>query len=338
MPLISIVTPSLNQGRFIEQTILSVLGQEYPNVEHIIVDGGSKDNTLSVLKKYEGTYDMQWTSEPDNGMYQAINKGLRRTKGEILAYLNADDLYLPWTTRVVSEVFDHHPPVDLVYGDMIRMKIDGRYGSIIVNPPQQALRTHLRLLTSLTQPAVFWRRRVFDDLGGFDESFQMAADYDFFLRASRKSRFLKVDEILAIFRSHPQNKSTRGLAEALAEDAQVKAKYYGHDSMKVVTERILYRILWSRYCAAKLFMLSLRRTSQPRGNGGWRHFLATRTLSGSMFWQLGASFVPGFRTLVAHRKPSSERGYVDARCLLDIALVKQDAHSRSLVPDPAWEA
>jgi GT2 family glycosyltransferase len=324
LPLISVVTPSLNQGRFIEQTILSVSGQQYPNVEHIIVDGGSEDSTLSVLRKYDGTYNMQWTSEPDNGMYQAINKGMRRAKGKILAYLNADDLYLPWTTRVVSEMFDEHAGVDLVYGDMIRVEIGGTYGSIIVNPPQRALRTHLRLMTSLTQPTVFWRKRVFDSLGGFDESLQMVADYDFFLRASGKSRFLKVNEILAIFRSHPQSKSTRGMVEALAEDAQVNAKHYGRDSIAVAAERILYRILWPRYCAAKLLMVFLRHAPQLKGSGDYRHFLATRTLSGSSLWQLGASFAPGFRTLVSHRKPSWELGYVDAKRLLDLALINQD--------------
>jgi glycosyltransferase involved in cell wall biosynthesis len=324
------VTPSLNQGRFIEQTILSVSGQEYPNVEHIIVDGGSEDNTLSVLNKYEGTYDMQWTSEPDNGMYQAINKGMRRAKGQILAYLNTDDLYLPWTTRVASEVFDQHPRVDLVYGDMISVEIDRRTGyrngSIIINPPQQTLRTHLRLLTSLTQPTVFWRRRVFDSLGGFDENLQMAGDYEFFSRASQKCRFLKVNEILAIARYHPQSKSRRAMAKAPAEDAQVKAKY-DHDSMAIAAQRILYRIVWagiSRYSNAKLFMSFLGRTLQLTASGGYHHFLATRTISSSSLWQLGASFAPGFRTLFTHIKPSCELGYVDAKRLLDLALMNQN--------------
>jgi glycosyltransferase involved in cell wall biosynthesis len=110
LPLISIVTPSLNQGRFIEQTILSVSGQEYPNVEHIIVDGGSEDNTLFVLNKYDGTYDMQRTSEPDNGMYQAINKRIRRARGQILAYLNADDLYLSWLSALEGSSSLGHVP------------------------------------------------------------------------------------------------------------------------------------------------------------------------------------------------------------------------------------
>src|SRR4030067_3134955 len=93
LPLVSIITPSLNQGEFIEETILSVKNQTYENIEHIIVDGGSTDDTLNILKKYAGSYRMRWLSEPDNGMYQAINKGMRLANGEILAYLNSDDLY-----------------------------------------------------------------------------------------------------------------------------------------------------------------------------------------------------------------------------------------------------
>ncbi len=94
-PLVSIVTPSLNQGGFIEDCIRSVKNQSYKNIEHIIVDGGSTDATINILKKYEGTYNMIWLSEPDNGMYDAINKGFKLSKGEIMAWINADDMYLP---------------------------------------------------------------------------------------------------------------------------------------------------------------------------------------------------------------------------------------------------
>src|SRR5690349_9655830 len=104
-PLVSIVTPSLNRVDLIESTLRSVRSQSYPNVEHIVVDGGSTDGTLEVLRRYEGTYGLRWMSEPDQGMYDAINKGLAMARGEILAYLNTDDLYLPWTIDTVVSTF-----------------------------------------------------------------------------------------------------------------------------------------------------------------------------------------------------------------------------------------
>lgn len=108
-PLVSIITPSFNQGDFIADNILCIRNQMYKNIEHIIIDGSSTDDTLEVLKKYEGSYNMRWVSEPDNGMYEAVNKGLKMSKGEILAYLNSDDLYLPWTVKVVVRFFQQDP-------------------------------------------------------------------------------------------------------------------------------------------------------------------------------------------------------------------------------------
>ncbi len=116
LPLVSIVTPSLNQGRFIQETILSVKDQTYPNIEHIIVDGGSTDGTLDIIKKYEGTYKMRWVSEPDSGQSDAINKGWRMAKGEILAYLNSDDTYMPWAVETAVELFSEHPDVAIIVG------------------------------------------------------------------------------------------------------------------------------------------------------------------------------------------------------------------------------
>ena len=138
LPLVSVVTPSYNKGAFIEETILSVKNQTYPRIEHIIIDGGSTDNTIDVIKKYEGTYNMHWVSEPDNGQSDAVNKGWRMARGEILGWLNSDDTYMPWAVETAVKFLTGHPNVSVVYGNcnIINVIIRIRYCSIIVPPHQ----------------------------------------------------------------------------------------------------------------------------------------------------------------------------------------------------------
>jgi glycosyltransferase involved in cell wall biosynthesis len=120
-PLVSVITPTLNQARYIRDTLQSVRDQRYGEVEHVVVDGGSSDNTLAILSAHKQTSRFRWTSGPDAGMYDAVNKGLRMARGEILAYLNSDDLYLPWTIQTAVDFLQAHPDVDLVYGDYISL-------------------------------------------------------------------------------------------------------------------------------------------------------------------------------------------------------------------------
>ena len=127
-PRISIVTPSYNQGQFIEETIRSVLQQGYPNLEYIIIDGGSTDNSVEIIKKYE-EYLTYWVSEPDDGQYDAINKGFSRATGEIMAWLNSDDMYVPWTFKTVAEIFDKFEFVNWITGIPTAYTI---HGSMVV--------------------------------------------------------------------------------------------------------------------------------------------------------------------------------------------------------------
>lgn len=210
-PKISIVTPSLNQGQFIEATIRSVLSQQYPNLEYLVIDGGSSDNTVDVLKRYGG--QVEWVSEKDNGQSDAINKGLRRAGGEILMYLNADDLLLAGTLSRVAQTFTRYPAAMWVTG---RCRIidenNHEVRRLITAYKNMLLRLHGRTLLSITdyisQPATFWRAEVVRQLGLLDESFHYALDYEYFLRLNARFQPVILHEYLAAFRVHLHSKNT----------------------------------------------------------------------------------------------------------------------------------
>ena len=222
-PLVSIVTPTLNQGRFIEHTIRSIKKQTYSRFEHIVVDGGSRDNTVEVLRRYESSYPMRWTSEPDRGMYDAINKGMRTAAGEIVAYLNSDDLYFPWTLETVVEAFLRYPNVDFVYGDALA--IDERTG---IQRMQWAWPFDLDLISRtsfLVQPTVFWRRRALDQLGQFDTGLRFVGDCDYWMRAGGVHRFLRIWEFLAVERNHDTTLRASNSELLDTELRQVRSRY-----------------------------------------------------------------------------------------------------------------
>lgn len=180
-PLVSIVTPSYNQGRYIQATLDSVLKQDYTRLEHLVMDGGSSDETLDILRNYTDTR-LQWVSEPDKGQTDALNKGLRRATGDILAYLNSDDLYLPGAVAFAVDYFDKHPEVAVIYGDCQSLDAAGQE----IQPSLKGQPFNLRLLFTtrldMPQPTVFWRRRVLEGVGFFDESLHYTMDYDYWLR------------------------------------------------------------------------------------------------------------------------------------------------------------
>jgi glycosyltransferase involved in cell wall biosynthesis len=209
-PKISIVTPSLNQGEFIEETIRSVLSQEYPNLEYIVMDGGSSDKTLDILRSYSDR--LKWASEKDNGQTNAINKGLRMTSGDIVAYLNADDLLLPGTLEKVAKNFMENPGTMWITG---RCRIITENGQETRRPitayKNLWLRLHhpslLFITDYISQPATFWRASLLNNLGYFDESLHYALDYEYFLRLNARYPLVFLPEYLAAFRVHQQSKN-----------------------------------------------------------------------------------------------------------------------------------
>lgn len=200
-PLVSVVTPVLNGARYLEATLASIRAQSHPRLEHVLVDGGSTDGTVDLLRRATGVV---WTSGPDAGMYDAINQGLRQARGDILAYQNADDRYAsPDVVASVVEVFRSRPEVDVVYGDFRYVSAEGRPLEDVRAPEFDPGR--LRRYNFVPPHSTFVRRRVVYELGMWlDPSLRFAGDWDWFLRIARAGgRFHHVARVFSEFRRHP---------------------------------------------------------------------------------------------------------------------------------------
>ena len=222
LPRISIVTPSLNQAAFIEATIRSVLNQHYSELDYLVIDGGSTDGTQTVLQKYDGR--LRWLSEKDRGQTDAINKGMRLAEGEILAYLNADDLYLPETLDRVAHYLAAHPQAEWVYGDCRLIDEMGRSLGRLRAPSFNLNRMILRG-EFIPQPTVFWRRSAATAIGEFDVTLRYAMDCDFFIRLGRRSPGHRLDAELACFRLQPLSKTVSGEEKHWRETLAVSERY-----------------------------------------------------------------------------------------------------------------
>jgi glycosyltransferase involved in cell wall biosynthesis len=219
---ISIITPSLNQAAFIEATIHSVLDQQYPELDYIVIDGGSTDGTPAILQKYGDR--LRWLSEKDRGQTDAINKGLRLATGEIMAYLNADDLYLPDTFAIVAQYFEQHPAANWVYGDC---RLIDESGQLLgqLKAPEFNLKRMIQRGEYVPQPTVFWRRSAFAAIGEFDVNLRYALDYDFFIRLGQNSPGHRLDAELACFRLQPSSKTISGEEKHWREALMVSERH-----------------------------------------------------------------------------------------------------------------
>lgn len=206
-PRISIITPSFNQAAFLERTIASVLEQGYPNIEYIIIDGGSTDGSVDIIKKH-AKHLAYWISEPDHGQTQAINKGLRIATGEWIGWQNSDDIYYPESFFDLAQAAAAHPQAHLIIGNM--MLIDEQDGEIrdirYVRPTYRALLAEGMVLTN---QAAFWRRSVHDDIGYFNEEFSCGFDYEWFLRVTQRYKARHVNKIWGGLRIHGETKSSK---------------------------------------------------------------------------------------------------------------------------------
>jgi GT2 family glycosyltransferase len=225
-PTITIVTPSFEQGTFLDRTIYSVVSQNYPALEYVVQDGGSSDETLVVLRRFESLL-MAWRSEPDEGQADAINRGFRDTTGEIMGWLNSDDLLLPGALAYVAQYFSDHPDVDVVYGHRLMIdEDDGHIGSWIL-PAHDDLA--LTLADYVPQETLFWRRRIWEAAGGLvDPHFRFALDWDLLLRfRAAGAKIVRVPRFVGAFRVHARQKTTVDSTVGRIECDRLRQRVHG---------------------------------------------------------------------------------------------------------------
>ncbi len=262
----TIVTPSYNQGQFIERTILSVLNQKDIDLEYLVFDGGSTDNTVSILEQYLDKLD--WVSEKDNGQAHAVNKGIQVASGDIIGWLNSDDIYYPDALKKVKEAFDLNPNIDILYGQANH--IDVNCHVIEQYPTQSWDYNQLKNFCFICQPAVFFRKKVFIQHGLLNEDLNFCMDYEYWLRlAKNNTPFWYVQDILAGSRLYATNK-TLGSAE--------KVHYEINQMLKSIYHQVPIR--WLRnYSVVKI--RHINRHKQPLK---FSFFLLFNILKANIHW------------------------------------------------------
>jgi glycosyltransferase involved in cell wall biosynthesis len=226
-PLISIVTPSLNQGRFIEETIRSVIDQDYPKFEHIVIDGCSTDNTIEILKRYP---HLVWISERDHGQADAVNKGLAKAQGDIIGWINSDDTFLPDAFEVIAGKFQADAQCSVVFGD--HHAVDEN-GSIIYSTKgfvgsYREMIQWWKYTYAIHQPTVFIRKEVLNSIGSLDETYHFAMDYEWWLRISQRYVFYHIPQYIATYRMHKEGKTFEQLElNVYPEQYRASKKHWG---------------------------------------------------------------------------------------------------------------
>ncbi len=219
----TIITPSYNQAGFIERTLESVRSQDYPQVEHLVVDGGSTDGTLEILRRQGDR--IRWVSERDRGQSDAINKGFRLATGDIVAWLNSDDTYRPGALAAVAQFWEEHPGLDMVQGDGYLVDSQDRPLRLLRPGPFDVRRLIARGVSDLVQPACFWRREVVDRVGGLEPNLHYAMDYDFFIRIGLCCQVGYLPRPLANLRVHGDCKTISGWDKMLVESHAVRRQH-----------------------------------------------------------------------------------------------------------------
>jgi len=207
-PRISVITPSYNQGRFLEETIRSVLLQNYPNLEYVIIDGGSQDESVEIIRKYE-LWLAYWVSERDQGQSHGINKGWSKATGDIWAWLNSDDVYLSGSLGKIAVALGDSSKSQLVYGSAVFTNAEG---AVVGQFPGQPLPPNIYRMQywkgwGIPQPTVFFKRRLVDDYGPLDETYHYSLDYEWLIRVSQYIEFTCINDILATYRLHNESKT-----------------------------------------------------------------------------------------------------------------------------------
>lgn len=221
--MFSVVTPSLNQGDYIEENILSVKNQDYSHKEHIIVDGGSSDNTVAILKKYK---NLRWVSEKDRGQSHALNKGFRMAKGDIICWINSDDQLGKEALQIAAGFFEKNPHDKAVTGSMQNIDSKGAYLSLF-RSREYTFENLLNENKDIRQSATFFRQEVIEEVGNLREDLHYAMDYEFFLRMTESFTIKNIPDTLSIFRRHGMSKTRSNDYYMLKEQQKVREAFKG---------------------------------------------------------------------------------------------------------------
>ena len=225
LPLVSVVTPAYNQADFLRDTIESVLAQDYPRIEHQVIDDGSTDETPRVMAEYEGRVILD--RHENRGQTPTINKGWERAKGEVVTWLNSDDTFLPGAVSKAVEYFRQHPEVGIVFGDTLFTEPDGKPLERSKPRGEFSYREFvLKCENPIPQPSAFIRRSVVDDVGLLDPKFYYFMDWEFWLRAGVRHRIAYVPELLSTYRLHPDSKTVAQAAKAAPELEYLYTKFF----------------------------------------------------------------------------------------------------------------
>lgn len=299
-PWISIVTPSFNQARFLEETIRSVLLQGYPNLEYIIVDGGSTDQSAKTIKKYE-PWLAWWVSEEDRGQSHAINKGWEKSSGDILAWINSDDLYQAGALRIVAQAFQSEPECLILCGATALADVELKVRDV-KKPYTFDLARLLKSGLVPGQPSVFLKKEVFETIGGLDESLHYSLDRDYWIRISMRyppHRCAYLDDVLAVAREWEGAKTATGYHSMKRERYQVLEKAFSDSSLPeelLPTRKICFSNVKSR-----LAPLARKHANIAQETGhiwsAWR-YAAESWLQSPSVWGLWATLSFCFGALV----------------------------------------
>ena len=258
MPRISIVTPSFNQGEFIERTIQSVISQEYPNLEYIVMDGGSTDGSVSVLERYSDHLD-HWESRSDEGQSDAINRGFRKATGDILAWVNSDDLLAPGALDASAAALTSSPKSAFSYGDWTTIDADSR----VVQRHKSTAITNKGLLERLqsyvAQPTIFFRKFGIEEVGLLDPDLHLIMDFDLLLRLTARFDGCKAQGQIALFRLHDEAKTPTLREQAWMERGRVLNRFLGSDREPAVDNDRKRKIMAAYHRQAALYGLRSRR-------------------------------------------------------------------------------
>lgn len=236
-PLVSIVTPSYNQGQYLEQTILSVLGQDYPRIEYFIIDGGSNDGSLEIIQQYAPRL-AGWVSEKDAGQADALRKGFARAKGDIFAWLNSDDLYYPGAVTQAVAFLNAHSEIGMVYGDAALIDQDGNPLGMFA-ARQTNYRKMLDGFVHIPQQTTFIRANIWQKAGGIDPAFYFAMDFDLWVRLSKIAPIQYVPQLWAAFRLHEAGKSVAHDDRCYPEMLQVRKRELGKGFSRLAVKAFL---------------------------------------------------------------------------------------------------